>query len=184
MGIRLQQKLHGETPRAEALWDTETVFRPKSEPRLSNYIKAHLEDDLEARGIIVNREVEIRRVSSRGTGESSDIHIKAKVKDKAKAKDGDIVTVVVEVKGCWNRGLLTDMEKQLKERYLEGVTKYGLYLVCWFASEKWDDQDERKRRCGKWTIEELKSTLEAKAKRLSVDGLRIRTYVLDCSLPG
>ena len=175
---RLQQRLHGETPLAQFLWNTGEVCRPKSEPELSDFLKAHLKCDLEGHRIVVNREVEIRRSSNRGIGERTDIYV------AAEAGNSDIVTVVVEVKGCWNRGLLTDMAKQLKERYLEGVTKYGLYLVCWFASEKWDDQDERKRRCGKWTIEELKSTLEAKAKRLFVDGLRIRTYVLDCSLPG
>lgn len=174
---RLQQKLCGETPCAQFLWNTGKTYHPKTEPEISDFIKVHLKDDLEERRIIVNREVQIRRLSTRGIGESTDIHV------DAVAEDGDIVTVVIEVKGCWNKNLFEDIRNQLRERYLKGVTKYGLYLVCWFAAEKWDPEDDRKRRCDGWTKKELMSRLQEKADQLSGSDLRIKVYVLDCSLP-
>jgi len=64
---RFQQRLHGHSPRIDSLWnkrtDTKKVnhWQPVDESSLSNSVKFHLEDDLQGRDIILNREVEIRR---------------------------------------------------------------------------------------------------------------------------
>jgi hypothetical protein len=69
---RLEEKLQGETPAAQFLWDQDGgSYRPKDEKSFSDYVKIYLEDDLTVRGIIVNREVEIHR------GERTDIHVDA-----------------------------------------------------------------------------------------------------------
>ena len=55
---RLQAKLHGTPPAVADLWNDD---RPKDEPHLSNYVQRHLREDLgPQRGIVANREVEIR----------------------------------------------------------------------------------------------------------------------------
>jgi hypothetical protein len=78
---RLQQKLHGETPAAIFLWNkVKEVFEPKDENELSNYVKLHLDADLKERGIIVNREVQIRRGDTSFTGQATDIHVDAVTK--------------------------------------------------------------------------------------------------------
>src|ERR1700722_5929686 len=52
-----------ETPSGFVLWDQfgKDSFRPKNELRVSDHIKLHFERYIEARGIVVNREVEIRK---------------------------------------------------------------------------------------------------------------------------
>ncbi len=66
--VRLQETLHGETPARIFLWnelpvgdDDQKRYRPKDENLLSDYVKLHLERELKQRGVIVLREVEIRR---------------------------------------------------------------------------------------------------------------------------
>jgi hypothetical protein len=129
---RLQEKLQGETPRARLLWDT-VARRPKEEEDLSDYIKGHLEDDLVARGIVVGREVKIRRRnwSEGAPGQLTDIHVDA-VSTDPRSGPADRVRVVVEVKGCWHQELKTAMQTQLLERYLaQSQCQHGLYVVGW-----------------------------------------------------
>ena len=100
---RLEQEMQGETPSGFVLWDerSENSFRPKNELRISDYIKLHFERDIEARGIVVNREVEIRKGMGAAPGEQTDIHVDAIVKGAMGAFDR--ISIIVEVKGCWNR---------------------------------------------------------------------------------
>ena len=113
---RLEQEMQGETPSVFVLWDQvdKTSFRPKNELRISDYIKLHFERDIKARGIVVNREVEIRKGMGASPGEITDIHVDAIVKGAMGAFDR--ISVIVEVKGCWNPDVLTAMEAQLAER--------------------------------------------------------------------
>ena len=49
------------------------------------------------------------------------------------------LSVVGEVKGCWNSRLFQDIEKQLVDRYmLDTRTSVGLYIIGWFDLESWD----------------------------------------------
>jgi hypothetical protein len=175
---RLEQKLHGETAASEFLWDkvaSDKIYRPKDESALANFVKLHLETDLKSRGIIVNREVEIRR------GEETDIHVDAITRETGKTYDR--VSVIIETKGSWNRDVETAMESQLVNRYLhDNACQHGLYLVGWFNCRKWDDQDYRKPVSLKLEKEQLQKGLEAKAADLSKTGVRVRALVLNAAL--
>ena len=76
---RLQQEMQGETPTAFVLWNelSAGVFRPKIEVRISDYVKTHFDRDITDRGIVVNREVEIRKGTGPKPGEETDIHVDA-----------------------------------------------------------------------------------------------------------
>jgi hypothetical protein len=126
---RLQQSLHGMTPLAPFLWD-EAGGKPKSEGRLSDFIKFHLSNDLNRRGVLINREVELRNWPDKGRGESLDLLVQA-------VRHGEApMDVIIEVKRCWNTGLETAMETQLRDRYLLGSHHtHGIYLVGWYGDE-------------------------------------------------
>ena len=83
-------------------------WKPADENTLSRFLLGHLSERLRNRGIVINREVEVR------PGEETDLHIVALSKEKA---DEVQFTVIVEVKGCWHRELDTAMETQLVRRY-------------------------------------------------------------------
>lgn len=83
---RLERKLHDETPSVFLLWNHlgGEQYNPRSENEFSDFVKLHLEEDLQSRGIIVNREVEIRRSHGNNQGERTDIQINAISKNNAK----------------------------------------------------------------------------------------------------
>jgi predicted NACHT family NTPase len=181
---RLEQELQGETPGAPDLWSEvrKGVYRPKEENELSDYIARFLRRDIQGRGIVANREVEIRRGKGDALGERTDIKIDA-VAPGRRAVEYDHVTVIVEVKGCWNRRLKKDMKDQLRNRYLvENPCRHGLYLVGWCSCPKWDPADERKKRTPKVTHEEAQRFFDDKAADLSQGDIRIRAIVLNTAL--
>lgn len=179
---RLHSKLHGELPRSKYLWDSyKGVLRPKDERDLSDYVASHLDEDLQQRGIIVNREVQIRRGIGSGTGQTTDIHVDA-VTSGARPRLYERVYVIIEVKGNWNDELLTAMRKQLRDRYLrDNRCQNGLYLVGWFSCAKWDDEDPRKKKCPELSLDEAKNLFAGQAVELS-NGCTLKSYVLDVSL--
>jgi len=77
---RLEQKLQAsEPPRAIDLWNEvrsnrKVTYDPKDEERLSDYIKAHLDDEFREDGVVINREVVNRR------GEETDIRVETFVR--------------------------------------------------------------------------------------------------------
>lgn len=182
---RLDVKLQGETPAAIDLWngpDPSKRYRPKDEEAFSNYLKRHLMDDLSGRGIVVNREVEIRRSEGGRRGERTDLHVNA-VRAGAGKNSTNVVTVIVEVKGCWHRELSTAMETQLVARYLRDNTCVdGLYLVGWFNCPQWDRNDPRRADAPKCTIDELREELQAQAASLSAGEVYVDAIVLNCAL--
>jgi len=158
------------------------TYRPKDEEAFSDYVKDHLVTDLTDRGIIVNREVQIRRGQGNARGEDTDIHIDAVTRGGAE-ETYDTITVIVEAKGCWHRELATAMETQLVNRYLkDNQCSHGLYLIGWFKSSSWDPMDPRERQVPSITLGEAKSKFSAQAIRLSQGELEIRAIVLDTSL--
>jgi hypothetical protein len=91
--------------------------------------------------------------------------------------------VVIEAKGSWNSNLETDIEDQLRNRYLaRGNIHCGIYLVGWFASVDWDVNDGRQRVTLKRNRVDIATLLEAKALELSTEGRRIRVVLLDLTM--
>ncbi|MBD2314297.1 hypothetical protein H6G20_21750 [Desertifilum sp. FACHB-1129] len=186
---RLNQKLQGETPSAIFLWNQwkqgdQIVFRPKDEQVLSNYIKLHLKEDLKQRGVIAKREVEIRRRHGdkgvAASGERVDIQVDAFVR-LPNGEICDYVSVIIEVKGCWNKDLDTAMQTQLVDRYLkDNSCQHGLYLIGWFNCKQWDRKDSSKPP--KLSIEEAIQKFETQAAELSKQGVKVKAVVLNTSL--
>jgi hypothetical protein len=181
---RLQEKLVGETPRCRFLWNQcpDGRWRPKEEESLSDYLKGHLEDDIRERGIVLGREVEIRRGAGAKPGEEADIRVTA-VRMNPSGDIYDSVSAIIEVKGCWHRRISTAMKTQLVDRYLkDNQCRHGLYIVCWFDQESWDEDDARRGQVPKCSRNQAKKRLASQAYKLSKDGLLIRSFLLDVSL--
>lgn len=185
--LNRMQEYYKSSPAAESLWNYEgggnnrRNFRPKDEESLSDGVERWIRDDLSiSRGVIVNREVQLQR------GQKTDIKINA-VKLGDMSGDAKILTVVIEVKGCWNNEILTAMETQLYEKYMkENKIFCGLYLIGWYMCDKWDNSDSRKGKTPKMTLEELKRNLENQATNQLKEELGdigiIKSFVLDLSL--
>jgi hypothetical protein len=180
---RAQNKLQNkDTPAVPFLWD-EVVYKPKSEARLSDWVKLHLDEDLRERRVFVGREVEIYRRAATGIGERTDIYVEV-FSHSPPGGRAEKITVVIECKGCWNPDLDTAMKTQLRDKYLdEASCRHGLYLVGWFNCDKWDPKDRRKGKAPRITIEEARGQFERQAAELCDGGFLVRAFVLDASLP-
>jgi len=182
---RLEQKLHGEMPAVNDLWDNRgdsrnAQYYPKDEIHFSDYIARHLRENLEQqRGIIINREVQIRRGQT-------DIHIDA-VNPGSDREGVDIIKAIIEVKGCWNRELETAMKSQLVDRYLQdSQCPNGIYLVGWFRCEKWCNEDYRKRDTPGYSVNEASAHFSDQATEISqsssIPDLNLKAFVLNTRL--
>lgn len=184
---RLEVELQGETPASPDLWNEvkEGKFKPKEEEAFSDYVKRYLRRELTGnRGIIFNREVEIRRGAGRTRGgEYTDIHVDIATPSE-QTGTYDILKVIIEAKGCWNRGLDTDMEEQLAKRYLkDSPCQHGLYFVGLYYCKKWDDEDYKKRDCRRRDKEEAQAYFDDQAAALSAqEGKTIRALVINTAL--
>ena len=175
-------ELHGMRPRCRELWnETPGDFRPKDEGAFTDHIAIYLEQQLKQNGAIINREVEIRpRIGAGGVkGERTDILIQAR--DPVLRRRFD---VVIEGKGCWNKGLMTDMDGQLAGRYLkENQCTRGIYLVGWFVCPQWSSSDYRLGDTGKGTLPDLREALWADAEAVGRKHRAIiRSAVIDARL--
>jgi predicted NACHT family NTPase len=181
---RLEAKLQGDTPRAPFLWDrVEQFCRPKDENSLSDFVKAHLQDDLTRLGVIVNREVEVRRVKPNGIGERTDILVNASIPNKW-VETRDTVSVVIEVKGCWHNELDHAMRTQLYDRYMAGTENdFGLYLVGWYNCPQWDAKDGRLKKAKSRSRESTVQKCEAIEEEIARTNKTVRHYILDVTLP-
>ena len=140
---RIQARLTGATPESHYLWDSHTG-RPKSEDEISDYIANELDQELTARGVIVNREVQLRRNRPSGIGERSDLLIDAA--PVGKTVSGRL-SLPVEVKGAWNDEVLTAMREQLHDRYMhDAAATHGVYIVAWPDLKSWSDTSDQRRR--------------------------------------
>jgi hypothetical protein len=186
---RLQRKLHGHTPLVEFLWDQrqdnkKAFWKPKDEKSLSVFVKSHLEGDLRGSSIVLNREVEIRRSLGKKIrqGQETDIQVDA-IARNPRSGEPHRISMIIEVKGCWNQDLLTAMQEQLVDRYLEeSDCQHGLYLVGWFVCDAWDSEDYRQARTPKQSLQQAREHFQAQAAELSQGGVLIRSFVLDTAL--
>lgn len=182
---RLAERLHGTTPAVRFLWHTSVPgrWRPRGEEDFSEWVEQHLKDDLGASGIIVNREVQIRRRTYAGgqAGQRTDIRV-----DLGASGDSAGVTAFIEVKGSWNGSAPTAMETQLVNRYLrESQCRHGLYLMAWCHCDGWTEtSDSRRRQQAFASIEECRARLATQATELSARpfGETVVAHVLDCRL--
>jgi len=177
---RLQHQLRGEIPTVRFLWNTGTAITPKGEEDLSDFMAAHFRTDIGNRGVIVNREVQIRRLNPGGVpGQRTDVHVSATSSGGSAVRT---VSVIIEVKACWNPEVLVAMKTQLRDRYLrDNAIRTGLYVVGWYASPVWDTSDSRRQRCGILRLDDLRLELEQQANDLSAPVL-LKSLVVDCSL--
>jgi hypothetical protein len=181
---RLEAKLQGETSAARDLWDRQCngKYRPVDENEFSDYVKRQLDEDLNQRGIVINREVEIRRGTGGDPGERTDLHVDAVVHGAGSA-EYDVITVIIEAKGCWNRDLYTAMETQLVDRYLkDNQCQHGIYLVGRFNCSQWDGSDRRRRDAPDTSLRDMQARFGNQASELSRSGMCIKALVMNTSL--
>jgi hypothetical protein len=191
---RLQDWLQGVTPAATDVWNEigtkhddatkreRKVLRPADEAALSDWIKRNLDLDLRGHGVIVNREVEIRRSFGGARGERTDIHVDTAVPG-TEPNTWDKVTVIIEVKCCWHEALWDAMRTQLVDRYMkDNECRHGVYVVGWFECAQWDPDDGRRKKSPKIPIEEARQQFESQAATLSAGGIVVRAVVLNAAL--
>jgi hypothetical protein len=132
-----------------------------------------------ANSIVLNREVQIRRGIGQGSGQKTDIHVDAVVKGVEPGTYARLC-LIIEAKGNWNKELFQSMETQLRDRYLRNNRcRNGIYVVGWFSSPRWSNQDSRKKQCPSMTITQVKEVLSKQARSLSGSGFELESYVLD-----
>lgn len=185
---RLQRELHGDLAAIGDLWNSKRVSKqtdwwPKQEEDVSDYTARFLRRDLSDRGIVINREVQIRRGrSGEMPGQSTDIHVDAISHEGGQADHYGAISLIIEVKGSWNDGLMTDMEGQLRDRYMKNNDcRIGIYVVAHFRADRWLPTDDRRAKSDRWKIDELRTQLAEQARELS-GSMLIRAFVLDASL--
>nr|WP_271212524.1 hypothetical protein [Rhodococcus wratislaviensis]GLK39070.1 hypothetical protein GCM10017611_59400 [Rhodococcus wratislaviensis] len=178
----IQKRLTGDTPSSSLLWDTHSQ-RPKVEDEVSDYLRNELQSMLQRRGVIVNREVQVRRVRQSGMPERTDLRIEAN-SSRENSEQGELITIVGEVKGCWNRDIETSIKTQLVDRYMADIhTNVGVYIAVWFDLESWTEDDSRRSKAAKYgSAQGLRTALEAKAAEQTDAGREIAVVVLDASL--
>ncbi|MBC1802177.1 NACHT domain-containing protein [Listeria booriae] len=179
----LQFKLQCENPQVQFLWNEQKnengskVYTPKTENEFSDYVCQFLRERLDDKGIVANREVEIRRSGGSVSGERPDIIISAI--SQRQNEPYKPIELIIEVKGNWNKDLMIAMEEQLINRYLESnPNSCGLYLVGWFNSVKWDMTD---RRSHAKKLSENEVIKRLKATQVKLDKKIVDFYVMDCS---
>jgi hypothetical protein len=168
----LQNLLQSEYA-APDLWDH---YCPKDENHFSDWIKRNLEPKVKSRGIVVAREVQIRR------GEKTDIHVTAVIPGLTRGTF-EQVRVIIEVKGCWHSQLKKAMKRQLVGRYMkDSECDHGIYLVGWYMCDQWDKNDGRKKQTPEWSLQKAREFFESQAEELSNSGITIRAVVINTSL--
>jgi hypothetical protein len=192
---RLDFKLHDDNPAVRDLWDRvpvhadpnnvqaagkkkkrrEFTYRPIDENEFSDYVKRHLEADLRERGIVANREVVISPENR------IDIRVDAMTPQR-NSQTYDVVSVIIEVKGCWNRALKTSMKEQLIDRYLKNNRcQHGLYLIGWFKCKAWSD-DRRKYDTPNMTVDAAREYFDSQATELSQQPISVQAFVMNATL--
>ncbi len=181
---RFQGQLTRNTlPRSERFWHWDGAennrknFRHRDEAFLSDEIATWLRDDLSRRGIVIGREVQTRR------GQRTDVYVDAVARGDSKPSV-QTVTVVIEVKGCWNAEVRTAVDSQLVGDYLRpnGLT-HGIYLVGWFVCAAWE-KPQNKLASTTLELAEQEIGQFVAAYDGNANPERVVGFVLDCRYPG
>lgn len=202
---RLQRDLQGELRSVVGLWDQQrprgtrytsarangqatkrlpATWRPKDEGHLANEVARHLRRDLAERGVIVGRELVVQVGTPGGApGLRTDLEIRARPAGESVGTIPDI-RVIIEVKGSWNREVLTAMKAQLVEDYLDAHhVRHGIYLVGAYTCDAWENSAEKSQSARLGTRAELTHDLREQARALSNPLRDVRAVVLNVALP-
>lgn len=173
----IQVGLTGATPASHYLWDTYTG-RPKTEDEVSDYLRNELDRALAGRGIVVNREVQVRRNRASGIGERTDLLVEAAASTGPEASH---ISLPVEVKGAWNAELTTALEDQLVGRYMRDTSaEHGIFLVVWPDLAAWKDEaDDRRRTIASLDRSDVESRLADQAAAMRTAGRNVEVVHLD-----
>ncbi len=170
----LQAELTGSPaipPAWPDLWDGQDSTTPslKKENRISDYITRQLQRMLEGRSIVINREVQVRPGKNANRPEQIDIDA------VAQGADGDTLRLFIEVKRSDHKEVKSALEGQL-DAYLGGAVQAGLYLVAWADQHATPSMSD---------AAQLQAHLDAQAEQLQQRRapIRVRAFVLDCSMP-
>ena len=113
---------------------------PTWEDNLSNLICAFLREHLAEQKPVINREVEIQPSSL--DGGRTDVHVQATDPRDAASQP---LTVIIEVKGCWNPEITTGIRQQLLP-YLQPRPGWaGIFLVGYFHQPGDEHENYRNR---------------------------------------
>ncbi len=172
----IQSRLTGRNPESHLLWNTSPMMKPKSEDEVSNYLVSELRKELSTSGLLINREVEIRR-NGPGIGERTDLLVEASSLDRNVTST---LSLPVEVKGAWSDELLTSLDEQLAARYMADLgAPAGAYIAIWPDLGKWDKADRRKSSVTKLVRVDVEQELKAQAEKQTENGRRIAVVNLD-----
>lgn len=178
----IEKELQGNSTLKRSLWDRQKSvgngqsWSPVEEEAFSDAICKWLRERLKP--VIVNREVEVRLHPDKVRGERTDIQVEAITTGE------DTLMVIVEVKCCWYRQLYERIQTQLVNQYLAKNDRcsHGLYLVGYFASDKWREQPNS-NICKNRQKDELTANLKEKVEQLTAPkSITVKTFVLDASL--
>lgn len=162
------------------IWnESNNICWPKDERALSDELKRLLKAKLE--DMVINREVEISPKNI------PDLLVECQTSESI------IASVIIEVKGCWNPDLRESIQTQLYNRYMCDDTgyKYGIYLIGWYWCDKWDGEKKKNKiqhikseeRFSETDINETIDYFNKQSKILSNNGKKVKSIVLDLSLP-
>ena len=165
--------------------ESDNTCWPKDEKALSDELKRLLKSKLD--NMVVNREVEISPKIS-GTGSNlPDLLVECQTSESI------IASVIIEVKGCWNPDIRESIKTQLYDRYMCDDTgfNYGIYLIGWYWCDKWDSEKKKGKiqhikvdnRFPETDINETIDYFNKQSKILSNNGKKVKSIVLDLSLP-
>lgn len=157
-------------------------WRPRSEPDVGAWLTERLAERLARSGVVVNREVLVRQTSSSGLGLTVDIQADAPA---GTAQGIEPARCRIELKGNWNRDLMTAMRTQLAEDYLlRDNLSHGIYVTAWFDPRLWnDDSDSRRQQAATRARDITEQQLATKAEALLELSLQVRSVIIDIPRP-
>lgn len=159
-----------ENPCVGDLWNENDPVSPKDEGCLCDHIKDFLDRELPR--AVIDREVQLRRKTSKTRGARTDLWITAFSK-----KDDSRVRLCIEVKGDWNHELKTAFRNQLCARYMgKGGADAGIFLLGWFGAGK-----TAKGRRSIIAMDAAVKLLEKQQAELVGEKYPVRSVVLDCT---
>lgn len=182
---RLQSRLKGKNAIARALWDMKAGGdnTPKNEYFLCDFITDHLREDLTGRGVLADREVEIKPSYDGSKGARTDINVQA-VRHLGRSKAVAFASTTIEVKLCKNTSLYTAMRSQLRDDYMALTKeKAGIFLVGWYVCPSWKKpvvDGVRETRLD--ALQVVTETLAGQAKQLSGPDCEISLFMLDATI--
>ena len=175
------EALQGNWPLAWQLWNdpptAKAAPQPRSEERLSDWLKAWLDRDLEHR-VVTAREPQARpTVTGQGLGARTDLRIELPAADGRPA-----IAVIVEVKRRWHRKVRSAIRAQLANGYLAGAgLEHGVYVVGVYDAPNWVGPGSKSKP--RRSVAEWQAALDGLARETSVEtGRVIRAVALDVTL--